>query len=210
MDDEYEIVPEKDIAELKDELRRLKAVDSEPTKFGGGVSELNSKIDRLLAVFEQAYDEMKSNNESEVHKEIITKLDKIIDQHAEIAQGIVELHDAMGGQNQELSTEISGLPPLPEIPEQDSRILPPPIVQAMPVQVRQIPSSVSTPPPSLPPRVLSRPIQQLPAMARAPEAPSLASMPLPPKPPLPGMLPPLRSGIPPPPPGPPKKRGFFG
>jgi len=53
--EEYELLPHKEIEELKDELAKLKEFEITPTKkLRVSLVELNSKLDKLLDIFEDA------------------------------------------------------------------------------------------------------------------------------------------------------------
>jgi hypothetical protein len=81
-DDDYEILPHKEIEELKKELESLKDLDVTPTrKLHVGVVELNRNISKLLDIFEQAMHEIKIEEGgitfAEKIKPLVNRLDKI-------------------------------------------------------------------------------------------------------------------------------------
>lgn len=99
-DDEYEILPHKEIEELKEELRKLKQFEVTPTKkMQITMTELNSKLDRLLMIFEEASTALHVEEGGLGFKEqirpVIERLNKILQQNSEIAQGIVAVADMM-------------------------------------------------------------------------------------------------------------------
>lgn len=185
--EEYELVPEKEIEELKEELKRIKEFEVQPTKkLSVNFAELNIKIDRLLAIFEEALKELKVEEGGltfqEKMKPLIERMDRLLEQQSQIAQGMVAVNDIVAELKERI--EVAGTTPVSrEAPTEMAREV------KIPAQSQEI-----APPPGPPPL----PSGPMPAGPPAHE-------------PLPGMLPPLPRGMPPPPPpAPPKKRGFFG
>lgn len=94
--DTYELLPHKDILELKEELRQLKA---KPTEKNLQISmvELSTKLDRLIEIFEEAQEQIKTEGESlsweDKLRPITEKMDKVLEQNGEIARGILGLSD---------------------------------------------------------------------------------------------------------------------
>jgi len=184
--EEYELIPEKEISELKEELKRIKEFEVQPTKkLSVNFAELNVKIDRLLAIFEEAFRELKVEEGGltfqEKMKPLIERMDKVLEQNSQIAQGMVALNDVVSELKERI--EVAGTMPVSNAP--------PPEPQEIMIPARS---------------------QEI---AQPPEMPMLPSGPMPFGPPgrepLPGMLPPLPRGVPPPPPpAPPRRRGFFG
>jgi hypothetical protein len=151
--EEYELLPHKEIEELKDELAKLKEFEITPTKkLRVSLVELNSKLDKLLDIFEDAMRQVQIEEGGmtfhEKMKPIVDKMNKILDQNAQIAEGIVTLADMVKegkgitekpfpslpsrereipmppGQGMPLG---QGLPPLPEAPMPPRKtIMPPP------------------------------------------------------------------------------------
>ena len=96
--DEYEILPEKDIQNLKDELRKLKDFEIMPSKkLGVQLIELNTKLDKLLSIFEEATTALQLEEGGMSFKDkmkpLVEKMNKILEQNSEIAQGIVAVAD---------------------------------------------------------------------------------------------------------------------
>lgn len=99
-----------DIAELKD-----------------SVNELNAKIDKFMSIMEEALEALKSGDSPvKGHDE---KLDKILEQNADIADGIVALADIVEELKESASRKApSSLPPLRRPPIR----IPPPIGPRVP------------------------------------------------------------------------------
>ncbi|HDI02975.1 MAG TPA: hypothetical protein ENF67_00305 [Candidatus Pacearchaeota archaeon] len=61
-------------------------------KFSSELSELNKKLDSLLSIFENA---SKAIEEKPIEKEIVEKLDKLLEQNKTIAKGILLLEKSL-------------------------------------------------------------------------------------------------------------------
>ncbi len=97
-EDNYELVPYKEIQDLKDELKRMKDVPIPSTKkLQITMDELAMKVDRLTAIFEEAGHEIKTEEGGltfqEKMKPVLEKMNKILEQNSEIAKGIVAVAD---------------------------------------------------------------------------------------------------------------------
>lgn len=98
VEEEYELLPHKEIVELKEELRRMKSI---PTGAGKEVAlgDLAAKIDKLLNIFTDAMHQMKVEEGGlgfqEKMKPFNDKMNKILEQNSEIAEGIVALADIL-------------------------------------------------------------------------------------------------------------------
>ena len=96
--DEYEILPHKELHELRDQLMRLKERPTEKT-MQLAMAELVAKMDRLISIFDESLTMIKVDEGSlsftEKLRPLMEKLDKVLEQNSEIAQGIVELHDGI-------------------------------------------------------------------------------------------------------------------
>ncbi|MDO8661566.1 MAG: hypothetical protein Q7K43_06765 [Candidatus Woesearchaeota archaeon] len=165
---DYELVPEKEIVELKDELRRIKELDVQPAnKFGVGITELSVKIDRLIAIFEDAFHELRLEQGGlsfqDKMKPLVERIDKILEQNAQIAEAMVALNDGMNEVKQKMD---GGIPrPMSQMPIQQ----PQPVYRPA-SQFSQQPLPLRAP-------------QPLPGML-----PPLGPMPPPPPPPRKGMF----------------------
>jgi len=194
--EEYELLPHKEIEELKEELRKLKEFEITPTKkLRISLIELNKKLDKLLQIFDEARHDIRTEEIGlgfkEKMKPIVEKMDKLLEQQSDIAEGMVALSDIVKGLKKE---ETPGLKPRPELPSE------------MPARPFGPPSSTMGPPekgmpqgkaPSGPPGAAVPP--------RPPSPPAPAPPPPRPRPPgsPPSEAPPSRA-----PPRPPRKKRF--
>lgn len=134
---EYELVPYKEIEELKHELQRLKEF---PVPTGKrmllAVDDLAVKISRLTAIFEHAEQQIEKEEGGLTFKEkmkpLQQKMNKIVEQNSEIAKGILALADLINELKGRLEKGVvtekvvvpanqvmpkpAGLPPLPPTP----------------------------------------------------------------------------------------------
>jgi len=156
--DEYELIPEKEIGELKDELKRLKDFEVKPTKqLGTNLIELNTKIEQLLSVFEQSYRFMTTEGSGE-NKELIERLDKVLEENGQIAQGLVALSDMISGLKDKVDL-LASLPKsasepqsMPEPPSFNEPPAPMPDATSQPLPGMLPPLSDSLPPLPPPPK----------------------------------------------------------
>ncbi|RLE46961.1 hypothetical protein DRJ25_03420 [Candidatus Woesearchaeota archaeon] len=183
--EEYELLPHKEVEELKEELRKLKEFELTPTKkLEVSVIELNKKLDRLIDIFEKASVDLKEEEGGLTFKErirpVVDKMNKILEQNAEIASGILAIADLLKGKV-EPEDSLKGLVPPPKPPQPQSNFSNPPAPFPPPhnLQRGQLPPARPLPPPGVNIRM---PVQPQPNAA------------------------PQAQGLPPPPP--PKKRTF--
>lgn len=118
-EEEYELLPHKEIEELKEELAKLKEFEIAPSKkLHVSLMELNAKLDKLLTIFEDASHEMRVEegglNFTEKMKPLLEKMNKILEQNSEIASGILALADM-----------VKGVKPAAELREESEIPLPP-------------------------------------------------------------------------------------
>ncbi len=97
-DKEYELVPEDELEKLRAEVKELKEFEITPTKkMEVSILELNRKLDKLLDVFERASRDLRKEEGgltfTDKMKPISEKLNKILEQNAELASGILALAD---------------------------------------------------------------------------------------------------------------------
>ena len=100
-DDDYDLLPHRQINELKKLVKDLKnKVDSaSPKELIDSMDSLTKSIDSLMVLFKQAADEMRYEEKEEMlsggseHKAINDKLDKIMEQNKIIADGMVAISD---------------------------------------------------------------------------------------------------------------------
>ena len=163
-EDEYELLPHKEIEDLKEELSKLKEFEIAPSKkLQVSLLELNTKLDKLITIFEDATHEMRIEEGglsfTEKMKPLLEKMNKILEQNSEIASGILALADMV----KELKEERGEAPrhmPEPEPMPMPQRMEAPPMPQPMMAPPRQMPPIGQMPPgvppgmplPPLPPR----------------------------------------------------------
>lgn len=211
IEEEYELMPHKEIVELREELRELKSLPSGAGSHAeSSYEELTKKMDRLIEIFEEAEKSVKVEEGAMSFKEKMApfaeKVNKVLEQNSEIAEGIVALADLMSEIKDKLEVgviykakeaeKISIPKPKPAMPEPAG--MPPPSGPApgMPPLPRSgpMPAPGAGAPPPLPRP--GAPMPPPPGMAPTPG-------PMPPPPPPPGGMPPL-------PAVPKKKKGLFG
>lgn len=144
IEDEYELIPHKEIVELKDELKKLHDNPPTPNKhLQISMDDLAKKIDNLVNVFEKAMHTMTEDEGGATFKErmqpILHRMDKVLEQNAQIADGIVALADLVAElkENSEAHQQHN--------PGSLSRTMPPP-PGSMPSPPGEFP-----PPPAFPP-----------------------------------------------------------
>ena len=120
-EEEYELLPHKEIEELKQELRKLKEFEITPTKkLSVSLLELNKKLDKLLKIFDEAQHMIKSEEVGMTYKErmkpIIERMDKILEQNADIAEGIVAVADMVKEVKEGKAEETEAEPEMPGMP----------------------------------------------------------------------------------------------
>lgn len=96
-EEDYDLVPYKDISELKRELEGMKGRKDIPAAdIYSAVQKLTQTITDMLGVFGAATEQMKLDereyeSEARKHEMIIAKLDKLIEQNRTIAEGMVAI-----------------------------------------------------------------------------------------------------------------------
>ncbi len=153
-EEEYELLPHKEIEDLKDELAKLKEFEIAPSKrLQVSLLELNTKLDKLLTIFEDATHEMRIEEGglsfTEKMKPLLEKMGKILEQNSEIASGILALADMIKEMKERpmempRQMEMPAMAPMPAAPPMPPHMMAPPR-QAPPVG--QMPPGV---PPGLP------------------------------------------------------------
>ncbi len=97
-EEEYELLPHKEIEELKEELSKLKEFEIAPSKrLQVSLLELNTKLDKLITIFEDASHELRVEEGglsfTEKMRPLLEKMNKVLEQNSEIASGILALAD---------------------------------------------------------------------------------------------------------------------
>lgn len=203
--EEYELMPHEELASLRDQLRKLKSL---PAEAGGhaqaSFEELSRKMDRLIEIFTEAEHELKIEEGAVSFKEkmapLVSKMDKVLEQNSEIAEGVVALADILTEIKDKLEVGVIYRPEKGEQVGRPQRIAAPPR--------QQMPGMMPPPPGQLPP-IMPRQGMMPPGMPG--QAPGMmppgmqgqmqpGMMPPPPRPmaPLPGAYP-----------QPPRKKGLF-
>jgi hypothetical protein len=208
IEEEYELLPHKEIIELREELRKARSLPSGAGKQAtASYDALTSKMDRLIDIFEEAEKTVSVEEGAATWKDkmapFVEKMNKILEQNSEIAEGIVALADIMNEIKDKLEVGVIYK-----------------AKEAEKVKTEPIPTPPRAPAPPRMPGPMPPPGAQMPGPMPTPARPG-APMPPPPggapgmPPPLPrpgAPMPPLgppRAGPMPPPPAP-KKRGLFG
>lgn len=185
-EEEYDLVPHSEVEKLKKQVEALKEHPYGETEAGRslmtGIDELSKSIESLIELFKDAAERMKEEPEKdEANKEILEKLDELIDENKKIAKGVLAVADMI--------KDLQAPQPMPQRPMPRYGPMPP----------RRHPSMA---PSGLTPQPLTG--------APIPPPPREGPMP-PMGPPPMGPMPPPRGMPPPPPPPPPeKKKGLFG
>lgn len=128
--EEYELIPHEELEAIKAEIRKAKEAGEQPKKLAALISDLSYKIDRLLAIFEDAMRAIKIEEGGLTFEErmrpIVERMNKILEQNSEIAAGIVAISDMIKEINEKLKP--AALPPLPPLPPKAPPVPPvPPI-----------------------------------------------------------------------------------
>lgn len=120
--DDYELMPHRDIIELREELRRLREKPSEKT-LQISMVELASRLDRITGIFEEAKEMIKVEEGALTFQEkmrpLVERMEKILEQNSQIAEGVVAIADMVNELKNLLKGEKRGmlgesLPPAPE------------------------------------------------------------------------------------------------
>lgn len=119
--EDYEILPQKEIQELKEELRKLKEYEITPTKkMQVSLVEVNTKLDKLLSIFEEAMTALQLEEGGlsfkEKMKPVVEKMNKVLEQNSEIAQGIVAVADLVKDLREDLGKGVTVKEPALESP----------------------------------------------------------------------------------------------
>lgn len=117
-EDDYELLPHKEIEELKQELAKLKDFEITPSKkLQISILELNQKLDKLITIFDDAAHEMRAEESSlsfaEKMQPLVEKMNKILDQNSEIASGILAVADMLRGEKTPEAPKFGEMPPIP-------------------------------------------------------------------------------------------------
>lgn len=166
-EEDYEILPEKEIKELKDELKKLKQGEVTPSKqFHISMIELSRRVDRLTDIFDEALKAIKEEEGglslSERLRPLNEKLQKIHEQQLDIAEGVVTLADMIKDMKRKMGAQFEGeeLQQPPKLALGFSELPTPPPLPRSPPPFS--PPSQFGPPPRPPQQWTPRPPAELP------------------------------------------------
>lgn len=140
--DDYELVPQREIYELKRQLEELKAqkgmveagakekIEITNKELFDTMNKLIEGINAMISIFQKAGEELSKSDEGESIKKKIDplneKLEELEDQNRKMARAILAISESMKTQFTQLSSDldkkfsaISQRPPLPAAPMQD-------------------------------------------------------------------------------------------
>lgn len=117
-EEEYELLPHREIEDLKEELSKLKEFEVAPSKkLQVSLLEVNAKLDKLITIFEDASHEMRVEEGglsfTDKMRPLLEKMNKILEQNSEIASGILALADMVKEKSRESGFETYSAPPSP-------------------------------------------------------------------------------------------------
>jgi hypothetical protein len=121
MADEYEIMPHKEILEIKKELEKMRA--SPKGSLDGSLNRLSDSIDSLMGLFKNASEDIKMEQHDdklllEKIEPLFAKLEMVIEQNEKIAKGIVAIADMIKRQEE---PEAPKFEPRPEFAPTEPR-----------------------------------------------------------------------------------------
>ncbi len=149
--DEYELLPHREIEDLKQELSKLKEFEIAPSKkLHVSLLELNHKLDKLIAIFEDAQHEMRLEEGglsfADKMRPVVDKMNRILEQNAEIASGILAVADMLKDKgisaepmrmHEPMPQMQHSMPPLPPMPQGPSAPGVPPGIPLPPMPRRR-------------------------------------------------------------------------
>jgi ABC-type transporter Mla subunit MlaD len=121
-DEDYEIIPHKEIIELKKEIEHLKK-----NPFGKGknaenlldaVNDLNDNISNLIKVFNDATNELKNEKYNKEDSNLLNKINDLFEQNKEIAEAIVSVAEMVKEEKKDINTFQQNVKPFFKPPEQ--------------------------------------------------------------------------------------------
>ena len=153
-EEEYELVPYKEIRELRDELKALRDVPIPNSKrMQVTMEDLSMKMDRLIQIFEHASHEMHAEGgltPEERIKPMIEKMNKVLEQNSEIAKGIVavaDLIEELRGRMEKGIVQETVSMPQPSMTQPRPQFAPRPLPGGAPSAPAPLPGSMPPPPP---------------------------------------------------------------
>ena len=151
--EDYELLPHREVAELRGELSKMREFPAGPgRRMQISMDQLADKVDKMISIFEEAMHELKVEEGGlsfqEKMRPLMERMNKMLDQQAEIASGIVALADLINDIKQRVDRMAPVEPRFPTFQPQ----------QQPPAMQRQLPppgapmGMPGLPPPPLPPR----------------------------------------------------------
>jgi hypothetical protein len=156
-EEEYELLPHREIEDLKEELSKLKEFEVAPSKkLQVSLLEVNAKLDKLITIFEDASHEMRVEEGglsfTDKMRPLLEKMNKILEQNSEIASGILALADMVKEKSGRMESgfETYNAPPTPTGFNVPPKMAETPSVAPMPRQTAS-PQMAGPMPPGVPP-----------------------------------------------------------
>lgn len=123
MNEDYEIIPLKEVKKLKDEIERLKKEKAGSPAFAisNTLERLASSLEKLFQLFEVAATEIEKEKIEEKSFEekmqpVLDKMQVLDDQNHDIAEGILALADIIKKQPRPIPRPVNPPMPEPQIP----------------------------------------------------------------------------------------------
>ncbi|HLC19689.1 MAG TPA: hypothetical protein VJK72_02140 [Candidatus Nanoarchaeia archaeon] len=149
-EEEWEVIPHKILADLRDEVHILKEKISQPSTrkdMVEAMTELKQSIDNMHSIFKVALESTEKDN----NKEIMSKLSLIEKQNEQLAQALVSIADIV--ENKKEMTDFRIPPSMTPPPMQAMKPpMPPPRMPRAPMMSSPMSSSQLPPPPPAPSR----------------------------------------------------------
>jgi len=186
MDDDYDLLPHKEILELKKTVEDLKGGPSAKNLMTS-MDELNANINELMGLFKAATKELKTEEKDE--ESVSKKLNILTSQNKTIAEGMVKIANMVEKMNANASNQQQNMPPQHPLPQAN-----PVMQQAPPAMPPQPNNPFTNPNPSpAPPAMPTPPI--MPPQSSKPEAKTFLDMPSFPMEKTPNTSPPAMPGL---------------
>ena len=152
-DEEWEVIPHKILADLRDEVHLLKEKISQPSTrkdMSDAMVDLKQSIDQMQSIFKVALE----TTEKDSNAEIMAKLATIEKQNEQIAQALVSIADLVENKREMPDLKMpTAMPLMPTPIAPPMRMLPPmPSMRAPPPLPRSPSMSQLPPPPPAPPK----------------------------------------------------------
>ena len=151
--DDYELLPHREVAELRGELSKMREFPAGPgRRMQISMDQLADKVDKMISIFEEAMHELKVEEGGlsfqEKMRPLMERMNKMLDQQAEIASGIVALADLINDIKQRVDKMTPMEPRFPAFQPQQQ----PPAMQRQLPPPGQMPMGMPGLPPPMPPR----------------------------------------------------------